>query len=1324
MTKRVVGLAVGLLVVASGLVLGSNRAEAAVVTFTVTSTADAPDASPGNGTCATAAAACTLRAAIEEANAGTSLNTYTINIGVAGTLQLGASILPGLLRTITIDGSTAPGYAVATGPTFGVRCASRGPNTDGIGVSAPDSTVRALRITNCDLGIDIGAAATGTKVVGNYVGNDGTAFADADAVTWGIRTLGPSTVIGGSTAADRNVVSGFIARGIAVEGTAAGTIIRGNYVGTDKTGTSAIRNPAGNKYLTSEVGAIGASMAINTNAPSSQIIGNVVSGNPGWGMAVTSDGTVIKGNVVGLDATGTTGLGNFGLGITVSNATNVTVGGTGAGEGNVIADVRAVAGQATINARTLLDFAGSTGTALGNRIGTNAAGTAAVGTPGTLATPVTGLLIRGRDLAPAGPSNVTVGGTAAGAGNLISGSTRNVDLQSYAGQPTINRAVLKGNLIGTNAAGTASLSNQTSIGILVGPNVAATIGGPAAGEGNVVSGNASTINDAYEAGIHVNDNQSGVVIQGNKVGTNQAGTAALGNEAYGIRVFGPPATPVGSPAWPTNAGGPVRIGGSAAGAGNLISGNGRSGLADQRPSVIQGNRIGTNAAGTAAIPNSADPVLISGAVELQGAGITFGGSGAGEGNLVSGNGRYGVSIIGATVPTVQGNKIGTDAAGTGVLGNGREGLSISGRATGAIGGTGAGQANVIANNAGAGVLLLHTTAVDVRGNLIHSNSSLAIDLLQHQEVTEFAGPANGDQIHPTLTSVTAGSGSTTVNGTVRSDKAGPVLVDIYASSTCPSAHNSGEAEQFLGTISVPYAGGDVVTPFSGTVAASTVGSVITATATVAGNGTSQYSTCAPVSDLAFTVIDSHTQTPVGTEAASQYTITNRGPAAATGVQVSIEGLKGSTAANDQAFADLPSQGSIDAGITTWNVGTLAPGASAKVCLRGPIVRASYRITLDGDIDVDVPTLFSPRLTTQSASGIKDPYRGNSYGDGLVRVGAVQGATGICPLPTLTIDDASLTRPASGTASMTFTVRLSSVQTRPVKVKYATANGKAVAVEDYLATSGELTIPAGQTTGTITVPIVGNQSDEPDKAFTLNLSAPTAATIADASATGTVKGNHLLQGCPPGSTANQRFVCHLYFDALGRAPESGGFTYWVGKLDAGTPRSTMAKSYLTQNESLRKVSDRAYVLYLGRHGTTAELTNWASKLKARSVSTQDIRIAVLSSAEYFSKTGGTNTLYIQQMYRDVFRRNVDSSGLAYWVGQLDAGKSRANVATRFMAEAEGKRKIVGDIYLRFLRREPTTAEATGWVNQIAAGKTEVDVGIGLVASTEYFNRPQS
>ncbi len=463
---------------------------------------------------------------------------------------------------------------------------------------------------------------------------------------------------------------------------------------------------------------------------------------------------------------------------------------------------------------------------------------------------------------------------------------------------------------------------------------------------------------------------------------------------------------------------------------------------------------------------------------------------------------------------------------------------------------------------------------------------------------------------------------------------------------------------------------------------------------------------------------------MGTDFADKVTVTNNGPTTATGLVVTLPDPGGSLTAIDVVTADPPSQGTVNLGAGTWSVGTLASGASATVCLRGEVSRATVEYPIPGEDPLVLPAFYELQGSTETSS-IPDPYRGNNLTEGFMEVAAtpVAGAN-VCQLPSLSIADASVTRPASGTTPMTFTVSLSAAQGRAVTVHYAAANGTAVAVEDYVATSGDVTIPAGQTSATFTVPIVGGQSDEPNKTFTVKLTAPVHATLGDATAVGTVAANHLLQGCPPGSTANQRFVCHLYWDALGRQPDGAGFTYWVNKLNAGTARSKMASLYLTQPESLRKVADRAYVLYLGRHGTNTELSGWATKLANKTATTQDVRIAVLASAEYFTRSGGTNTVFIQHMFQDAFRRPVDSGGLAYWVGQLTAGKSRANVATRFMGEPEGRRKIIGDIYLRFLRREPTTNEANSWVTQLAAGKTEVDVGVGLVASTEYFNRPQN
>jgi hypothetical protein len=111
--------------------------------------------------------------------------------------------------------------------------------------------------------------------------------------------------------------------------------------------------------------------------------------------------------------------------------------------------------------------------------------------------------------------------------------------------------------------------------------------------------------------------------------------------------------------------------------------------------------------------------------------------------------------------------------------------------------------------------------------------------------------------------------------------------------------------------------------------------------------------------------------------------------------------------------------------------------------------------------------------------------------------------GVSPLPSLNIGDLTLTEGNSGTRSATFTVTLSAASSQPVTVAYASVNGTATAGSDYRATSGTLTIPAGQTTGTITVLVKGDRLPEANETFFVNLSGATNAVIADGQGAGTI-----------------------------------------------------------------------------------------------------------------------------------------------------------------------------------------------------------------------------
>ncbi|MDQ3010722.1 MAG: CSLREA domain-containing protein [Acidobacteriota bacterium] len=329
----------------------------------------------------------------------------------------------------------------------------------------------------------------------------------------------------------------------------------------------------------------------------------------------TNGGNTIQNSLIGVDAAGTTALANSGAGVRIDFAANNTIGGTAAGAGNVIS------GNGTIN--VFISGASASGNQVqGNLIGLDATGTTAIGgtTDGV-----------GIDSAP---SN-TIGGTASGARNVISGHTR-FGVNIFGTTATGN--AVQDNFIGLNSAGTAAVAN-TSAGVAVSDTTGTIVGGTASGAGNVISGNGIGI-DLFSG--------TGTQIQGNLIGTNPAGTAAIGNNFDGINIRASSAN---------------TIGGTSTAARNIISGNGQFGINDlglgSGGNTIQGNYVGVDISGMAAIANS------SGGVVLASPNNLLGGTASGAGNLISGNSDSGVFISGAaaTGNRVQGNYIGLDAHG-------------------------------------------------------------------------------------------------------------------------------------------------------------------------------------------------------------------------------------------------------------------------------------------------------------------------------------------------------------------------------------------------------------------------------------------------------------------------------------------------------------------------------------------------------------------------------------------------------------------------------------------------------------------------------------
>lgn len=432
-------------------------------------------------------------------------------------------------------------------------------------------------------------------------------------------------------------------------------------------------------------------------------------------------------------------------------------------------------------------------------------------------TDATGTIAQANSNGITGGSNHTIGGTTAAARNIISG---NSSIGIWApGSGT----VIQGNYIGTDVTGTSALGNSRQ-GIYLGSADNVTIGGTVAGAGNVISGN-NTANSNPEGAVDTGGG-SGILIQGNLIGTDVTGSVAMGDTKAGIYLNSVSTT----------------IGGTTPSARNIISANGKHGITVASGfgdgDIIEGNYIGTNASGAAALPNTLNGVECSGK-------IVIGGTAAGAGNVISGNGQDGIGLDTGFGTTIQGNFIGTQADGVSALGNAGYGVA---RNTGnaVIGGTAPGEGNVIAFNGSAGIKTIWTTVI-TEGNSIHSNTGLGIDL-DGDGVTPNANCTNTN--YPVVTSAITDGTDLTVIGTLNSQSNRNFKIDFYANTSCDSS-GFGEGARYLGTTTVTT-DGSCNASFQVTIPGANVavGESITTTSTPEdlGNSTSEFSQCVAAED--------------------------------------------------------------------------------------------------------------------------------------------------------------------------------------------------------------------------------------------------------------------------------------------------------------------------------------------------------------------------------------------------------------------------------------------------------------------------------------------
>jgi hypothetical protein len=726
------------------------------------------------------------------------------------------------------------------------------------------------------------------------------------------------------------------------------------------------------------------------------------------------DNNVIQANYLGVAADGTTARQNF-RALALFNSNNNVIGGTSAAARNVISG----------NSTGIDIFNSASNIIQGNFIGTNAAGTAPLSQPG-------GVSIQGLTA-----TNNLIGGTAAGAGNLISGNQFGIQTNGPG-------TTIQGNLIGTDITGTKKVPNSQLAISAQGADM--QIGGLTAGARNVVSGNG---NGVYLRGAGK--------IQGNYIGTDITGTLALGNSGNGVI-----------------AGDGALIGGTVPEARNIISANGGGGgnislgaSASGSAATVQGNYIGTDVTGTRSLGALTNGIMV------QSDNNIIGGLVAGARNVISGN-SAGIVIqgfAGGTVGTViQGNFIGTNAAGTGPVPNLTQGILITSAVNNTIGGTQAGAANKIAYNGGPGITMSNGSGVAIRGNSIFSNNGLGIDLgstgvTANDNIDSDVGP-NTLQNFPVVTTVMSTSNSTTIQGSLNSLPNTTYQVDFYSNSAVDPSGN-GEGAQFFGTTSVNTNGNGDATINATFPVALAAGRVITATATDPNGNTSEFSAADPAAangSVQFTASFFQLIEDVGT------------------ITLTVQ-RTGGTVGNlsvDYSTADGTAIAGQDYTAVSGTLNFTAGETSKSIQI--PILDDATT-EQNETFTVDLRNLTNPEAVGAPAS---------------VLVTVQDHST----TPLISINNISVTEGNTGTTTdAVFTIGLSAATSRAVSVNFATASlsafgaaSCATAGADYENRTGTFSFTPGSTTVLVPVKVCGDNSAEADETFRALLTNPSGGAL--------------------------------------------------------------------------------------------------------------------------------------------------------------------------------------------------------------------------------------
>jgi parallel beta-helix repeat protein len=1377
-----------------------------------------------------------------------------------------ASALPAITDPVVLDGTTQSGFSGT--PVIELDGTNAGAAVTGLRLSGGSSTIRGLSINRfASNGVIV--SSTNNLVAGNFIGTDPTGTTAEGNGGDGILVSDSNNTIGGTSSADRNIISSNTGNGIRFAGFerifpifASNNSVLGNYIGVNAAGTGALGNSGHGIYIQT--------LASNETIGRGDIAtaGNVISANGMAGIRIATGSSTIQGNYIGTSADGMSDLGNATDGMNIDSSGNL-IGGLFSSTLQFVGNVISGNGQSGVEI-----FGGvSNNTVQSNRIGTNESGTGPIanGTNGVLIEDSTNTTVGGigglfsavQNLISGNRGNgvVIFSSTPGGAsGNIVQSNVVGLDLSAIAAIPNamagiaINNAsgnfvggpgapapvgqtsmagnfvsgngldgvvitgagatgnFIQGNAIGVDQNAGGAVANGGN-GILIDGVGHNTVGGTTAGAGNIIAGNAAAGIELRGSGASVN------VVQGNQVGLgdNSGHNRGIGNQHEGILVSGPSNTIGGTMAEArnfiaSNAGAGVTLSGSSAtgnvvagnsigiaqfvaggngggifiqgasgntiggimpGAGNVISANAGDGIdvedvgSSAVHNVIQGNFIGTDANGSTVsfLGNMGSGIFVLASNN------TIGGAAPGAGNLVSANANNGVWLDGDG-NLVEGNRVGTDASGSAHLGNGSAGVRISSGVNNTVAG------NVISGNSVHGVVLESASSGNtVQGNLVGTDATGSMALANTGDGIHLTD-SSGNMVTANLISgnsntgvfITGASSANLVQGNFIGTKLNGV-------EALPNANNGihvfDASNNIIGGTGLNarnvisgngFNGVDIKNSMNGAdgnmIQGNFIGTDVSGTLRI-GNGQNGV------------ILDGCTDTEVGgTTAAARNIISGNDR---SGVRFSNRAMNNAIQGNYIGTDATGARGLGNAGDGVFLenapsnlVGGTTPGANNVISGNGAngvhfLDDQAHDDMVEGNFIGTQSDGISPLGNGQDGVFFKNASNNliGGTGSGAGNTIAFNSGNGVTVGPSaadtsagdailfnrifsngklgidLADDGVTANHAASPTpgpnnfqnvpaiTSVTFNASLTTTTIQGTLQSVANSTFTVQLFTNFPAD------PTGFGEGNSLVGSVTVMTDANGNANFTFMATPAVAigqritataTIMDATMTSVPRDTSEFSHAVAIGTQNQRFVAQVYRDLLQREVDPTGLANFTAFLNGGGTRSTFVVAVLGSHEYHVLVVTAAYQLYLHRPPDAGGLSAFAMFLDNGNT-VEQMDSLLVASAEYFqNRGGGTNLGFIGALYHDALSRTPDPTGQANFDRFLAQGGTRGQVADMIFGSPEYRGDLVESYYQRFLHRDADSSGLGGFVGILGQpGARDEQVVTALIASDEYFGR---